>query len=131
MATNPYSSHGSLSAYRDVALDSSVGQADPHRLIGLLLDGALERIGRARVALAHGDRSSWAEPLHRAVEIVGELGACVDVAQGGPVAANLEALYDYAARELLAANAHGDVRRLENAARVLQEIRGGWSAIGG
>lgn len=127
---NPYAT-SSLGAYRNVAIDANVGGADPHRLITLLLDGALDRIARARGAIEHGERGQWAEPLHRAVEIVGELRASLDPSRGGPMAENLDALYDYAARELLAANAQGDGRRLQGAARVLQEIRGAWLEIAG
>ncbi len=51
-----YPTKSSLAAYRSVAAHSGVAAADPHRLIVMLMDGALERIGSARGAMDHGQR---------------------------------------------------------------------------
>ncbi len=46
-----YPNNSSLAAYRSVAAHSGVAAADPHRLIVMLMDGALKRIGAARGAM--------------------------------------------------------------------------------
>ena len=47
-----YSRTSTLGAYQSVAAHGGVAAADPHRLIVMLMDGALERIAQARGCIA-------------------------------------------------------------------------------
>jgi flagellar biosynthetic protein FliS len=69
-ASSPSSS---LNAYRQNAAHGGVAAADPHQLVTMLYDGAIERIQRARGAMAAGERRSAAELISRSVDIVEEL----------------------------------------------------------
>jgi flagellar protein FliS len=46
---NAYSRRSTLAAYQSVATHGGVAATDPHGLVLMLMDGALERLGRARV----------------------------------------------------------------------------------
>lgn len=127
MAAFPQSNRSS--AYQSVAAHGGVAAADPHQLIVLLLDGALERIAMARGAMQHGAMAEKGRLLHKAVEILDELQASLNLEAGGALAANLTDLYDYIARQLMSASLQNSPERLDEAARLLREIRGAWVSI--
>jgi len=99
-----YSRSSSLAAYQSVAAHGGVAAADPHRLIIMLMDGALERIAAARCAMGSGEQGDKARMIHRAVAILDELRASLNFEVGGEIAANLADVYDYASRQLMKAN---------------------------
>ena len=101
MAATPYAAK--LAAYSSAQAHGGVAAADPHRLIVMLMDGALERISTARGCMARGDTAEKARLINRAVSIIGELRNSLDLKAGGQIAANLGELYDYMGRRLLKA----------------------------
>jgi flagellar secretion chaperone FliS len=119
----------SLAAYRSVASHGGVEAADPHRLILLLLDGALDRIASARGAMARGEITDQARLLHRAVAIIHELRGSLDLKAGGALALNLDALYDYCCRQLLRAGIEKREEPLNEVANLLHQIRIAWIAL--
>lgn len=124
-----YPQKSSLAAYRSVAAHSGVADADPHRLIVMLMDGALERISLASGAMQHGDGPARNAHIHRAVEIVQELQGSLNLEAGGEIAANLADLYDYACRQLVRANLANQAPILEEVATLLRHIRDAWLQI--
>jgi flagellar protein FliS len=120
---------GGASAYQSVAAWTSVGVDDPRRLVVMLYDGALDRIQQARGCAEHGMAGEKSVAIGRAIAILDELRGSLDFEKGGPLAANLEDLYSYASRRLLAASATGDVRILDEVAALLRELREAWAAI--
>jgi flagellar secretion chaperone FliS len=125
--STPYAAK--LAAYSSASAHGGVAAADPHRLIVMLMDGALERIGAARGCIARGDTVEKARLLNRAVSIIGELRNCLDVNGGGQLAANLGELYDYMCRRLLKATSENRIEMLDEVSTLLQEIRGAWVSI--
>lgn len=120
---------GGVGAYQSVAAWTSVGTDDPRRLVVMLYDGALDRIQQARGCAEHGMAGEKSAAIGRALAILDELRGSLDFEKGGPLAANLEDLYAYASRRLLAASATGDVRILDEVAALLRELREAWAAI--
>ena len=118
-----------LAAYSSAQAHGGVAAADPHRLIVMLLDGALERIATARGCMTRGDTAEKARLINRAVSIIGELRSSLDLNSGGPIAVNLGELYDYMCRRLLKATAENRVEMLDEVTKLLHEIRAAWVAI--
>jgi flagellar protein FliS len=118
-----------LAAYQSASAHGGVAAADPHRLIVMLMDGALERIATARGCIERKDIVEKARLLNRAVSIIGELRSSLDMKVGGELAANLAALYEYMSHTLLRANADNSTKLLDEVSKLLQEIRGAWVAI--
>src|SRR5687768_3033849 len=127
MAAAPYGAK--VAAYSSASAHGGVAAADPHRLIVMLLDGALERVATARGCIARGDVAEKARLLNRAVAIIGELRASLNLQAGGSIAANLAELYDYMCRQILKANSSNNDAMLEEVGQLLHEIRGAWLAI--
>ena len=118
-----------LAAYRSTSAHAGVAASDPHGLIVMLMDGALERIATARGMMSHGNTAEKAQLLTRAVAIIDELRNSLNVKAGGAIAANLDALYEYMGTRLVLANASNKPELLDEVSRLLNEIRAAWLQI--
>lgn len=118
-----------LQAYQRVNTQTSITDADPHKLIQLLYSGALERINMAKARMQAKDYEGKGKLITKAIEIVGGLRSFLDFEKGGDLAARLEGLYDYMERTLFEANARNDVAKLDEVADLLRSIKGGWDGI--
>ncbi len=117
-----------LSAYQEVG-KSDLAYADPHRLISMLMDGALDRIARARHAMQAERIAEKGELIGNAITIITGLKGCLDMEAGEALSANLADLYDYMCRRLVQANAADDDAMLDEVSNLLGEIRFAWDAI--
>ena len=124
-----YAKSSNLAAYQSAAAHGGVAASDPHRLIVMLLDGALERIVTARGCMQRHETSEKARLINRAVSIIGELRNSLDLSKGGQIAANLAELYDYMCRRLLLATSENKAEMLDEVSTLLHEIRSAWLAI--
>jgi flagellar protein FliS len=124
-----YAKSSNLAAYQSAAAHGGVAASDPHRLIVMLMDGALERISTARGCMERKETSEKARLINRAVSIIGELRNSLDLSKGGQIAANLAELYDYMCRRLLLATSENKPEMLDEVSTLLHEIRSAWLAI--
>jgi flagellar protein FliS len=124
-----YSQASSIAAYRSVATHGSAQEADPHQLISMLMDGALERLASAKGSIASGDLVAKAGLLHRVGAIIDELRCSLDHSAGGALSANLDRLYDYMTRRVMTANLKNDVAAIDEVVKLLREVRDAWTAI--
>nr|WP_296752660.1 flagellar export chaperone FliS [Thioalkalivibrio sp.] len=118
-----------LNQYRNAGPLASVNEADPHHLVQMLFEGALDRIAIARGAMRQGDVAVKGERISRAITIIDGLRAHLDLERGGEIAANLRSLYEYMERRLAEANLRDDITILDEVANLLREVKSGWDAI--
>ena len=118
-----------LQAYQRVNNQTSTMDADPHRLIQLLYNGAMERINMAKARIQAKDYAGKGQLINKAIEIIGGLRSFLDFEQGGDLAARLEALYDYMERTLLQASAKNDLAKLDEVLTLLRSVKEGWDGI--
>ena len=118
-----------LSQYQKINVETGVVDADPHRLIQLMLDGAMDKISQARGALANGDRGALGEALGKALAIISGLQGCLDLEKGGEVASNLDGLYDYMTRRLMDVHRVHSDEPLSEVNSLLGTIKAGWDEI--
>jgi flagellar protein FliS len=93
------------------------------------MNGALERIARARQSMACEELAEQSRLLHTATSMIDELRGGLDLRAGGPLAANFDDLYDYLTRRLGAADRQSDPQILDEVADLLQEVRTAWSLL--
>jgi len=125
-----YAPNAKLAAYRSVLAHVAVAGSDPHGLVLMLMDAALERMTTALGCLERGEIVRKTQLLHSCVRLITELRGSLNLKDGGELAANLSGLYDYMVRRLLLANATNDPQRITEAIEPLKAIRGAWVAIG-
>ena len=135
-ATMTYSSPTSFgtqsanSMYRQIGIETGVSGATPHKLVMMLLDGALEAINRAKGAIANGDIDGKGRAIRKAVAIVDEgLKSCLNLAEGGELARNLNDLYAFVTTRLTYANLHSSTEALDECVTLLTPVREAWIAI--
>lgn len=116
-------------AYQQVRSHGAAETADPHGLITMLMDGAIERLAKARGHMMHGHVAAKGELISRCMDIVSELRGSLDPKVESPLVEQLGALYDYMGHRLLHANLHNDPRALDEVSRLLQEVRDAWVRI--
>ena len=118
-------------AYGKLSLETDVITAEPHRLVLMLFDGALLSIQRAKNFLAAKQIADKCQAIASAIEIVDSgLRASVDPSHDPEFAGRLVSLYQYVTMRLLQANLRNDVRAMEEAAKILGDLRGAWIQIG-
>ncbi len=118
-----------LQAYQRVNTQTSITDADPHKLIQLLYNGAIERINMAKARIQVKDYAGKGQLLNKAIEIIGGLRGFLDFEKGGELAISLEALYDYMERGLLEASLKNDVAKLDEVIGLLRSVKEGWDGI--
>ena len=117
--------------YQRVGVDTGVEGSDPHTLVLMLFDGALESIKLAQGHLAAGRVLEKGRALAKAARIVEEgLKASLDRRAGGALADQLARLYDYATLRLLQANLRNDNSALAEVTKLLADLRDTWARIG-
>jgi len=118
------------SAYRKVGIESQVLAADPHKLVLILFDGALNAIDLGRAHIAAGNLAGKTRAISKAIEIVDEgLRVSVDRKAGGELGDRLVQLYNFTTMRLLQANLRNDVAALDEARRILAGLREAWARI--
>ncbi|MES1227858.1 MAG: flagellar export chaperone FliS [Armatimonadota bacterium] len=117
----------SIDQYRKAA----VSTASPLQLVIMLYDGALRFMQQGKAAMASGDLQEHNDKLQKAQKIIAELTSCLDMDQGGEIAQNLFALYDFAYNRLVTANVEDRPDCIDQAMKVLSELRESWVQVEG
>ena len=120
---------GALKEYSQVGVHSGIASATPHRLIQMLMEGALEKIAAAKGAMTRGDIPVKGAQISWAISIIDGLRMSLDMEAGGEIADNLNRLYDYMGRRLVEANLKNEPAYLDEVANLLKEIKSAWDAI--
>jgi flagellar protein FliS len=128
--------HNGAAQYRAVRKHGLVADASPARLVQIAFEGILSHLATARGAMG---RITHDRPLDevrvkvsamgKAIALIGQLDATLDMERGGEVAVNLRALYEYMLKRLTLANATNDSAIVAEVAALVAEIKSGWDRI--
>lgn len=125
-----YNSQEALKQYRQLGLETQINNASPHRLIQLLMDGALERMNGAKAAMERGDAATKGVLIGKAMGIISGLRSSLDMSvEGTDLPERLDNLYDYMGRRLLEASTFNKVEMLAEVIDLLKTVKSGWDAI--
>ena len=116
-------------AYNNISVTSGIEDADPHMLIQMLIDGAIEKTNRAKYFMVEKNIEKKGLHVSWAISIVSGLQASLDLKKGGEIAANLDNLYDYCTHTLIEANSENNIDKLDSVLAVMSDIREGWNGI--
>lgn len=115
--------------YGKVAAESEVAYASPHRLVQVLMEGALDKVATAKGCIERNDLAGKSRHITWAMSIINGLRTSLDMETGGEIAANLEDLYAYMTRRMIDASAQNDADALGEVIDLLLEIKGAWDAM--
>ncbi|MBV7314787.1 flagellar export chaperone FliS [Shewanella sp. NIFS-20-20] len=120
---------GSLQSYRKVSLENEIAMASPHRIIQLMLAGAMERLAQGRYAIENRDLQNKGILLGKAIGIINGLNSSLNMQAGGDIAGNLSELYEFMLRRIAFANINNDPAAIDEVLDILRDIKEGWDAI--
>jgi len=126
----PAGSAAAAQQYQQIDTLSNIAAATPHRLIQLMMERALTRIGVARGHMQRDEVQQKGNNIGDAINIINGLQASLNHKADADMSANFDALYAYMMRRLLEANLHDATEILDEVSGLLQELKEAWDAIG-
>ena len=111
--------HQGIKTYANLGNYTAATDADPHTLITMLFDGALERIASAKGAMQAGDVAMKGLMISKAITVVDGLRAHLDLEKGGEIAEN----------RLFEANFNNSAEMLDEVTQILLTLKEAWVGI--
>jgi flagellar protein FliS len=108
---------------------NAVLTASPEKIVKMLYDGAIKNLERSRESLSNPATARAPETsasLSKALGIVGELRASLDMAVGGKIAEDLDRLYEFSIDQITQSNSTRTATGVSNALRVMRTLKEGW-----
>lgn len=125
-ATNQHAINAYAKADADMA-----AVASPHKLVLMLFEAAVKSVAKARMAMQKKQIQAKCNAIDRAIALIQDgLQLSLDTKNGGEVAENLNALYDYMCIQLALSNATNDLVKLDEVGRMLLDLKKSWEQIG-
>lgn len=124
-----YSKQAALAQYKKINTESVVEGANPHRLIQMLMSGAIERMSQAKAAYQANDIEQKGVLLGKAISIVAGLQSSLDGGKAQDLTENLDSLYDYMQRRLLEANLKNDMNMIDEVTELMATVKSSWDQI--
>ncbi|MCC5450499.1 flagellar export chaperone FliS [Rheinheimera sp. UJ51] len=118
-----------IKAYRSVGVKDDIAVADPHRIIQLLMQGALENMAKAKGAMERKDFSLKAQAFGKSIAIISALKGSLDMDAGGEISQNLDALYEFMINHLTLASREVNIKKVDEVMTLLLTIKSAWDQI--
>lgn len=118
-----------LNQYKQVGVQSGLADATPYRLVQMLMEGALERVNKAKGTMQSQDFIEKGRYITSAMSIIDGLRGSLDFDVGGEIAVNLDNLYEYMNRRLMEANTSNNSELLDEVSKLMSTIKEGWDGI--
>jgi flagellar protein FliS len=123
-------------AYRTVRNHGLVADASPARLVQIMFEQILSHLataqgcmGRIQGNLPLNEVRTKCAAMTKALRLIAQLDATLNMEKGGPIAANLRDLYRYMLNRLTQANVVNDAAAVAEVARLVGTIKMGWDGI--
>jgi len=116
-------------AYSNMNAVTGVENADPHRLIQMLIDGAIEKIHRANYFMDEKNIAEKGRHVSWAISIINGLRASLDFEKGGDLSVQLDSLYEFCCATLVEANVENNKTKFDSVLDVMQQIKSAWDGI--
>jgi flagellar secretion chaperone FliS len=122
--------------YRTVRSHGLVAEASPTRLVQIMFEHILTNLATAQGCMGRiQDNMPLVEvttklgAMKKAVQLIGQLNATLDMERGGQIAEKLRALYEYMLVRLTLANANNDPAIVAEVSALVRDIKAGWDGI--
>ncbi len=122
--------------YRAVRSHGLVADASPTRLVQIMFEHILANLATAQGCMGRiNDNLPFSEvtvklaAMRKAIQLIGQLNATLDMERGGQIAEKLRSLYEYMLVRLTLANANNDSRIVAEVSNLVRDIKTGWDGI--
>jgi flagellar protein FliS len=103
--------------------------ADPRRLIVMCYEGAIDQLMIAKTKYLAKDYEGKSKSLSKAQDFISELLCSLNLDQGGVIALNLKALYNYMLMRLLQGDLARDLNAYDEVIGMLKDLKSAWEAL--
>jgi flagellar protein FliS len=125
-----------MAQYRAVRSHGLVADATPARLVQIMFEHILSELAAAQGCaerikgnLPLKEIIAKGKALGKAIRLINQLNATLDMERGLEIAQNLRALYVYMLDRLTLANVTNDARIIAEVASLVQKLKTGWDQI--
>ncbi len=122
--------------YRAVRSHGLVADVTPARLVQIMFEHILSELAavqgcmeRIKDNLPLSEVIAKGKSLGKAIRLINQLNATLDMERGRHIAENLRALYEYMLARLTLANATNDARIVDEVASLVRKVKSGWDHI--
>ncbi|MFB5282833.1 flagellar export chaperone FliS [Peribacillus sp. Hz7] len=98
------------------------------QLTAFLYEGILENLEEAMVLIDEQNYIEANRKLQKANDILYRLGIGLKY-EAGPIAEQLDTLYNFMANELIVANIKKDKQKIQGVLKIVEEIAGAWNKV--
>src|SRR5471032_2823274 len=116
--------------YRAVRSHGLVADASPSRLVQIMFEHILADLATAQGCMERiknnmplGEIVAKGKSLGKAIRLINQLNATLDMERGGQIAQNLRSLYLYMLERLTLANVTSDARIISEVASLVQKLK--------
>ncbi|MDX1538629.1 flagellar export chaperone FliS [Arsukibacterium sp.] len=118
-----------IKAYKAVGIKDDLAIADPHRVIQLLMQGALENLAKAKGCIERKDFAGKSSTLSKGITIISSLQSCLDMDASAEISDNLASLYDFMVNHLILASRENSIEKIADVMELLLTIKSAWDQI--
>jgi flagellar protein FliS len=129
-------SQSKAAAYRVVRSHGLVADASPARLVQIMFEQILSHLGTAQGCMGRihnnlplNEVRIKGAAMSKALRLIAQLDATLNMEKGGKIAENLRNLYRYILNRLTQANVLNDATMVAEVARLVGTIKTGWDGI--
>jgi len=113
-----------------------VAEASPARLVQIMFEHILSHLATAQGCMARirnnlplNDVVAKGKSLGKALRLIDQLNATLDMERGQAIAQNLRSLYLYMLERLTFANVHNDAAAVAEVSSLVLKIKQGWDGV--
>jgi flagellar secretion chaperone FliS len=129
-------SRNGAAQYHAVRSHGQVADASPARLVQIMFEHILSNLataqgcmGRIKNNVPLNEVVIKCKAMGKAVRLIGQLDATLDMEKGAQISANLHNLYLYMLGRLTTANAENDAQIVAEISNLVRTIKAGWDSI--
>ena len=118
-----------LKAYKQVGVNSSLLESNPHQIILMMFDGMLQGIAEAKGAIERKDYELKSKSMTKAINILEALRQSLDFDNQPEISGNFDVMYSYCIDKLLDISVSLDISVIPEVVNMLKPLRDAWFAM--
>jgi len=129
-------SHNRAAQYATVRSHGQVADASPTRLVQVMFEHIISNLTIAEACMQRindnlplRDVIAKGKAIGKAVRLIGQLDATLNMEKGGQIAVNLRNLYRYMLERLTVANINNDPQVVAEVLVLVRKVKSGWDPL--